>query len=178
MLEKLLIKAIREQLLAGFALLNITTQVKQSNQPTQQGVPTGPVVLMSIVDNRRYGSPYRANVYNSEAEDFDHVETQVYETTLQFDALLPQTPTDAAQITAGDLVNYAAYILQSSRTIEALQVQGIGIERITQVRNPHFDDDRDQFESSPSFDCVFTHKQIVTSSNPMLQSTELQIFSV
>lgn len=107
-----------------------------------------------------------------------HTETQQYETTFQFSALATQNPATPTQYTASDVVNLIASILQSSVTIAALQAHGVGIERITDVRNPYFLDDRDRYEASPSFDVTVTHKQVVVTTTPIVRSTEIQIATV
>lgn len=176
--EKALFSAIRSTLISGFTALNLVApQIKQSYQPRQQGTPTGPVLFMQLIAQHRYGSMGRNYEWippvppETEGREV-RTETQIFEAMFQISALSPQDPADDAQLTAGDLANYAAYILQSDTGMAQLLASGIGIERITDVRNPKFDDDRDQFEASPSFDFVLTHKQIVTSEVPVLQSTE------
>lgn len=177
--EKQLFAAIRSEILAGFVLLSISgIAVKQAYQPTQQGAPVNPTVFMTLVSHRRIGSVSRFDTYDTEILAMVHAEKQQYETTFQINALATQNPPDTAQLTAGDIINNVAYILQSSSAIVSLQAQDIGILRITDVRNPQFNLDRDQFQSSPSFDITFTHKLIVTSQIPVLQSTELQIYEV
>lgn len=178
--EKEMFKAIRDVLLAGFAARTppVVLGVKQAEQPVQQGTPTGPTIFMTLVDQHRYGTPQRTDEWDEQAEVMRHTESQWYESHFQLNALSTQNPKDAAQLTAGDLLNYAAYILQSDAGRQALREDGLGIERVTDVRNPKFQDDRDRFEASPSFDFVLTHKQIVVSEVPVLQSTELRITRV
>lgn len=181
--EKELFTNIKAVLEAGFATLNQSVIVKQAWQPTQQGTPTDPVVFVTLVGHHRYGSPYLNDeyilpVFPATEGIMRHTESQMYETTFQLNGLAIQEPTDDAQLTAGDIMNFAAYIMQSESARQALRAQNIGIERITEVRNPKFSDDRDRFEASPSLDFVLVHKWIVTSEVPVLQSTELQIIEV
>ena len=103
---------------------------------------------------------------------------QNYESTFQLDALYIQNPEEEDQLTPGDILNYAAYIMQSDKTLKFLRENEIGIERVTNVRNPKFVDDKDQFEASPSFDFVLTHKQILISEIPVVQLEEFRIVSV
>lgn len=107
-----------------------------------------------------------------------HTETTQYASTFQMSGLSPQDPANPNQRTASDLLNYAAYAMQSSAMIQALEAQGVGILNVPEVRNPYFMDDRDRFEASPSFDFVLTHKQIIVSQTPVVQSIEVQILEV
>lgn len=184
--EKQLFKIVGDLLVAGFAAstspqISPPIIVKQAAQPNMQGTPTGPVIFMTKLPDYRYGSrgivdEWIPDTIGGGVEQ--HTETQQYESTFQLNALSTQDPDDLAQPTAADLLNYAAYIMQSMATIATLNAQDIGIERITQVRNVPFKDDRDQFEYSPSFDFVLTHKQIVTTEIDVLQSTEFAILPV
>lgn len=177
--EKQLFEATRSALIAGFARLGISgLQVKQAWQPTQQGTPTDPAIFLTLVSHNRYGYPSRTSRFDEDEQKEYFTETQVYQTMFQINALAAQNPADTQQLTAGDLVNSAAYIMQSDATLTTFRAAGFGLERVTQVRNPKFQDDRDRFEASPSFDFVMTHKQIVTTEIDVLQSTELQIFDV
>jgi hypothetical protein len=176
--EKELFGTIRSILLAGFAALDIEIGVKQANQPTQQGVPSTQTVFMALVTNHRFGSPQRSDEWDVDDAVMRHTELQQYESTFQLTGLATQDPTATDQLTAGDLINYAAYIMQNDTCIATLRDLGWGIERVTDIRNPYFQDDRDRFEASPSFDFVITHKQVVASEVPVLQSTEFQIFEV
>lgn len=107
-----------------------------------------------------------------------HTEVQQYETTFQMSSLAVQDPSNANQRTAADLLNYAAYALQNQDFIAAIEEEGVGILRITDVRNPYFMDDRDRFEASPSFDFVLTHKQIIVSQTPIIEKIVVQILDV
>lgn len=108
-----------------------------------------------------------------------HTETQQYETTFQLGVLAPQNPQNATELTASDICNKCAYILNSVKAIETFEAAGAGIYRISgSIRNLPFMDDREQWEYYPSFDFTLTHKQIITSSTPIVTDFELQVFEV
>lgn len=107
-----------------------------------------------------------------------HTEIQQYESIFQLNALATQDPADANAITASDYLNYARYILQSSPTIAALESSGVGIYKISPIRNPYFHDDRDLWEANPNFDFVLTHKQVIVSQTPILQSETFDIYPI
>lgn len=151
--------------------------VKQFNQPTQQGINTTPTVYFSKIGDHRYGSPRRSDTWNETLNRIDHVETQIYETTFQVQALVLQSPANPSY-TASDLVNEVAHIMQSDRTISILTAAQVGIYRITDIRNPYFTDDRDQFEASPNFDFTLTHRQIRLSTTPKVDDINPGIYPI
>lgn len=181
--ERELFTQIKDVLEAGFTALNLSVIVKQAWQPTQQGAPTDPTVFMTLVSHHRYGmlrseDEYIPPVSPATEGIMRHTDEQLYETMFQLNGLATQDPENNTQLSAGDLMNFAASIMQSEVTRDALREAGIGIERITEVRNPKFQNDRDRFQASPSVDFVLTHKWIVVTEVPVLQSTELQIIAV
>lgn len=179
MLDNQLIALLISTMIAQEAVAGIPgTPIAQAFQPTQQGVNTSPTAYMYKVGDNRLGSPQRKDIYDPDIEEIVHSEIQQYETTFQINALSTQDPKSITQKTASDILNLIAYILQSQKTVEALNAQGVGILKIGQVRNPYFTDDRDRNEASPSLDFTVVHKQIVTSVGLVLQSTELEILPV
>lgn len=142
--------------------------VKQSNQPTMQGVNTNPTVYFFKVGNKRYGWLGRADLWDSLSSQMIHTESQYIESTWQIQALVLQNPLTPNQYTASDLVNEVASIMQSDNTRDILNESGIGILRLTDVTNPYFVDDRDNFEASPSFNFVLVYENIRTSQNEII----------
>lgn len=163
-----------KQGLINDGFLNVT--VKQSNQPTQQGVPNTPTVYFFKVSNKRFGFMGRYNKFNNVS--LDHHEVQYIEVTFQVSALVLQYPVTPNQYTASDLVNEVASILQSDNTIFTLNDQGIGILRITDVLNPYFVDDRDQFEASPSFDFTLVYKSDRISTVPIITNYDYALYTI
>lgn len=159
---------------AGYADVNVL----QANQPTQQGVPTTPSIFFYKLGDRRYGFLRRDDVWNRGTSQMEHIETQFYETTFQVSALVLQNVLATNGYTASDLLNEVAMIMQSDRTRAILKQADVAILRVTDVRNPYFTDDRDQFEASPSFDFVLTHSQIRESVNATVDTIELDVYRV
>lgn len=176
MLDNPLITLIISIIIAGESAAGISnTPVKQAFQPTQQGINTGPTAYMFKVADKRKGWPQKSDVWDKINSIMVHKELQEYETTFQISTLSTQDPKNPAQYTPSDILNLIAYILQNDKTIQTLTDNGLGILRIGDVRNPYFTDDRQRFESNPSLDFVITHKQIVYSENPVVQSEEFVI---
>lgn len=154
------------------------TPIAQAFQPTQQGPNTVRTAYLHKVGDHRRGTPDRHQEWDEDAEKIVRTTTQVYETTFQISALSTQIPNQTTQMTASDLLNLIAYILQSEDTIIALQNAGVGILNVSDIRNTPFIDDHARNEYQPSFDFTLTHKQVVTTEAPVLQSTEFAIYPV
>lgn len=179
MLDNTLIALILQTIMAQEAATGIPgTPIKQAFQPTQQGINTQPTAYLYKIGDERVGYVRRADQWNTACNSMIHTELQQYETTFQFSALATQDPKTPTQYTASDILNLIAYILQSSTTIATLEAQGVGVKHISQVRNPYFTDDLQRNEASPSLDVTFSHKQIITTTTPIIQTTEFQIIPV
>ena len=150
--------------------------VKQSNQPTQQGINTSPTVYFFKVSSKRYGFLGRYDKWTN--SQMTHTEVQYMEATFQVSALVLQYPTTPNQYTASDLVYEVSSIMQSDNTRDILNNSGIGILRITDLLNPYFLDDRDQFEASPSFDFVLTYENKRQSISPIITNYDYNIVPV
>lgn len=154
----------------------VDVPVKQFNQPTQQGVNSGPAVYFSKLYDKRYGFLRRNSRWV--VNEMVHNEEQSYETTFQIMALARQNPSDTALPTASDLVNEVAAIMQSDKAIKILNDADVGILRVMDVRNPYFTDDQDIFEASPSFDFTLVHGQTRISQDNIVDEFDYGIYSV
>lgn len=152
--------------------------VKRSNQPTIQGANTAPTLYLTKLFDKRFGWVSRSDVWDKDRQMMVSTQMQQYETSFQITATATQNPKDPHSITASDIANAAVSVLQSRATIALLESKGIGVLRITEIRNPYFVDDRDQFEASPSFDFVLTHKQVIVNRVPVVTSDKFQILDV
>lgn len=172
-----LIALIISTIIAGEAVAGIPgTPIKQAFQPTMQGVNSQPTAYLYKIGDRRTGFVSRNDAWQTNR--MVHTESQIYETTFQISALATQNPNTPNQYTASDILNLIASILQSSQAIAAFEAQGVGVERVSDIRNPYFQDDRQQNEAAPSMDVVFSHSQIITSTMPIVTTTELNIITV
>lgn len=148
-------------------------QILQNFQPTSQGMPSGPTLYIHKLGDRRYGFLGRTDEWDPDVKTEKHTETQVMESMFQISALSIQNPKlGAAQLTASDIANMAAGILQSDVTREFLTAKGLNIYRITDVRNPYFVDDKARYEAAPSFDFTLQHEQVIISETPTIEAVE------
>ena len=174
--DNAIITIIRNILLAGFAANSMANvRVRHSYQPTKTGVPTAPTVFIHKISANRYGHPGRASVYNMANRSFDYTESIWRTPVFQVDALSLQDPSDLTLPTASDLVELAADILQTEATRQTLLTSNIGIERIQNVRQSYFVDDRDNHEQSPSFDFTLSFRRTFVSTAPEVTERELNV---
>ena len=148
----------------GLSEIGITSiDIKQGYQPRQVGTAIGPVLYFHKISTHRYGFPGRKDVYNAHTQTFDHTESIWRTPTFQVDGLSTQNPASLNQLTASDIVEQAADVLQLSITINRLRVHNIGIDRITTIREHYFNNDRDRFQQSPSFDFTLSYRREIAS---------------
>lgn len=106
---------------------------------------------------------------------WSYSEIQQYASTFQLSGLSTQNPSNIESLTASDIVNLGAYVLQNQQTIAAFEAQGVGILAIQDIRNPFFSDDRQRYEASPSLDFTITHKQTIITTIPIISETVFEI---
>lgn len=155
-----------------------TVTVKQANQPTMQGINTNPTCYFFKTHGKRYGYLGRYDAWNSNTSQMVHKESQYYESTWQFSALVLQSPLTPNQYTAADIVDEVASILQSDVSRETLNNSGIGILRISDIVNPYFTDDRDNFEASPNFEVTFTYQNFRVTQDPKIDDFTVDVISI
>lgn len=164
---------------AALASANVVCPLglQQSYQPTQQG-PESTQVFMQELLGDYYGWNEKKDVWNATNKNFDHVETQVMETTFQVGATSQMDPTDELQLTSRDILNIVSAALRSQSTIEAANTAGIGIIRITAIRNQWIKNNYDQNQAQCNFDFTVTHRHVTITSTPLASPLEGSIYPV
>lgn len=152
--------------------------VRQSYQPTQVGTESKSSIYFFKIGDHRYGSLGIFDEWDLNLLQMTHTEIQHYESTFQINALSIQDPSNITSLTASDLVNITSAILQSYKAQQSFSDNDIGVLRITDIRNTHFLNDMDNFEASPSFDFILSHKQIKKTVSPIVESKEIKIYRV
>jgi len=152
-----IIKVFLPLLNAGLTANGISATVKQSFQPTEEGAESDASLYFFKVGDKRIGSPLRKSEWDTLLGKEIDTDVQLHEATWQLSAWVRQTP--SSTVTASDVLATAGMIMQGAQFIEAVKEYGIGILRITDIRNPYFKDDRDQFQASPSFDFVISYNR-------------------
>lgn len=179
MKDNQLFRLILPALAAGLTARGIAgVTIMQAYQPTRQGAPTGPVVLLHKLPDVPRGHTKRNSVWDRDASIMRHVEEQVFESTFQVDALAIQDPTNINALTAADIARAARAVMQSSTVLDLLYAAGVGILRIGEIRNTPFVDDKLRNEYSPSFDFTLTHTDAFTSTDPVAESVECNVYTI
>mgnify|MGYP006914385349 CR=1 FL=1 len=129
------------------------TDVIQLFQPTQQSrADSGDGVYFQLLFTRNYGSAYKTQTYNQDTGVFDTVQIQQMVAKFQISVFYPADPSNVDRLSSNDLATNIAMRMQSDDSIQKLRAAGVGITRITDVRNPQFDNEQDQSEFVPNFD--------------------------
>jgi len=178
MLDNALITNLIKIMDDGLAAINVTgITVAQDFQPTQQGMVKGPALYLHQV-----GPAKRVGFMRSDSRIIDNVmtrtQTQALETHYQYSALSTQDPANQNQLTAQDIAQYAAYVMQSTDTVAKLSALGLGVLHVKEVRPQYFSDDRQRYEADATFDFGITHKQIIVTTVPVVETEEFQILPV
>lgn len=150
MTQEQAIIALRAQLLADLPRYGCTLPVIEAGQPSKQGrVNSG--IYYQVIGTRNYG--WQARRYDPTWPDARHIETQLYEATVQITALVDD---DDSSIEATTLCQRIMHSLPFS---DSMRAQGIGIQRATPVRQVRIIDDRDNYSIEASFDVVIGYQQ-------------------
>lgn len=164
--------AVITTLNSGLASRGVTNvQVQQWYQPRITGAPNGYALLLSNISDHDYGFLGRYNsggVYGT-ATPKTHTEIQATEITLQCTGSVrqPALPAPTLPLSSGDLAKIARRILMSDSGRQELRALGFGIERVIDVRQPHFKDESDQFEQIASFDFTLAFNQVEETTVPV-----------
>jgi hypothetical protein len=156
---------------AGLVANGITATMRQSYQPTEQGAERDNALYFFKLDDKRIGHPQRKSEWDALSGKEIDTDTQLHEATWQISAWVRQTPT--SDLTASDVLATTAMIMQGSQFIEALKAQGFGIMRITDLRNPYFKDERDQFQASPSFDFTLSYNRTLVRDGRVISDIRI-----
>lgn len=149
----------------------------RSNQRDIHGARSLPTVYVVKIGDRRHGFLQRKRGrYDSQTGQFDVIERQVVESTYQFMAQGPQAPDSPS--TESDWLHSLSAILAGDTGRKALAAKGLGMLRITDVRNPYYTDDRDQFAGAPTFDIVLTYTRSRVVTVPVVTTLTTDIYRV
>ena len=152
--------------------------VVQSNQPTDQGRVDAPVIYYFALPENLYGWQGRSEKFNVATRQVTREERQWIRSSFQVGALAQEDPNDLTKPTAKDLTRLAAMLINSAGFRQLLRPSGIGLERVTQIRNMPFQNDQGQFEYSPSFDFTVCWQQRIIQQSQGIDAAEYNITRV
>jgi len=146
--------------------------IHQAYQPIKQGPDSSRSVYLHKITSQRVGHQGRKYTYNPGNDNFDELEKYWLAVTFQLMPLVSQDITDENSITAYDVADLCAAILQTMKTRKALLDNGISIEKIGQILVGFSIDDKDQFDLDPTFDFVLLYEQTLSSTVPKVDTFE------
>lgn len=156
--------------------LSIEVDVLSDYQPTQQGSTLNAAVYMHLISDNRYGYPKKKSQLIDNV--MTHTETSQMETTYQVNARVIRNASSTTQLTANDVLNTVAAILQSDIAINAFLAQNVGIYRIQPLRQTYIQNEFDRNEVSPSFDFTLTHERSIVRTVPSFTTFNAGIYPI
>lgn len=163
--------------LAGTELAKAYQDVRQGVEISPGYAPTKAGYIVKLYD-KRDGFPKEEYVWNETAQMETRTQTQLYHSTFQLTTLAVQVPGAVTMLTASDVANLLAGLLQNANSMRLFQEQGVGILAIDDIRNPYFLDDRDRYEASANFDFTMVHTQVLTKSVPYSDTVTVTLLPV
>jgi hypothetical protein len=145
-------------------------------QSRQEGAEINNAIYFHKINESLVGYPSNNDIVDTITGDLIKQQSQWYESVFQISALVALDPLNINAFTASDLIRAVSFILQNSASINYLFGNGVGIYKITEIRNPYFTNEYGRYQASPSFDITFTHKTINTISTAMLESIQSGIY--
>lgn len=153
--------------------------VVQNYQPTQQGRPATPAVIIYCMGNKRYGSPRRSWTSGTSVVKAVRTERQYREATYKVTALIPTLdPKDLSANTQGDVVGITAAIMNSEDFISHMKRNNCGVLRISDIVNVPFENDKAQNEANYSFDVIITHSDVFVDGVPVISEYDFSTVAI
>lgn len=172
MTENEIFKNLRDLLVAQIGRSDI--EVKRAYQTTQQGADLNPTIYFHLVSQRRYGYLQRNDILENDV--MWHIEKQYYETVIQFSGLIEESP--STEYRTVDLLNDAAYVLQSDAGRAFLQTKEMSFLRVTDIRHLYATDNQERYQSYPSFDLTVITQQLKKSITPVINTFQFDKYRI
>lgn len=161
MTDNQLFKIIRD------ALLTLNVDVRQSYQPSRQGLVKDNAIYITKLSDVPRGYVKREDVWL--VDEFQHIETQEYETVFQ---IAPLAKLSDLNVTSMDLARQAHSVVQSSSFLKTLAINKLGVLRVAEIRNTPFVNDSGLNEYNPTFDLTLTHRIVTISTSDVVETVE------
>src|ERR1035437_6309717 len=121
--------------LTGTVIVKGYQNVRHGVEASPLKPPTKAAYLTKLFD-KRDGLPAETYKWDTTSSVEVRTQTQLYHSTFQISTLAVQTPGNTTQLTASDVANLLAAILQNQETMATFQAQGVGILNIeTDIKN-------------------------------------------
>ena len=153
-------------------------EIHQAYQPIKQGPSSTDSIYLHKITSQRVGHQGRKYEYNSVNDNFDETEKYWLSVTIQLMSQVTQDLSDVDSITAYDVTEKCAAIMQTRNTRQALLASGISILNNKAISVAFSTDDKDQFDLDPTFDMVLLYEQTLLSVVPKAYPIEGEIIEV
>lgn len=161
--------AIRTTLIGMLSEQSITLPVIAANPTSKQGRVTDGIYFFLLSKGKR-GWQYR--YYEEDGDALKNNESQINELMFQFQAFVKDNEKDDDQLLAEDVLSIVRGVMQSTKFVDLLQAQNIGVQRATDIVSPVFVNEFDNFEHNPNFTIIFTHTRTIQISTPAINDFE------
>lgn len=145
-------------------------------QPTQSAA-TGPLVTLFRVNNQRVGALGKTEKWDRDNQVMNQEETWRQELTIQAGAIVPLSM-DENSFTGGDVMELLAVYLHGDEALKILAKDGLGILKITDIREIPYEDDADQVSVYVTFDFTLAYTQSRFRKIPVAEREEFIIHRV
>ena len=170
-------RIVVELVRSGVAADHPGVQVKRVYQQATQSAGDGPLVTLYRIGNRKVGALGKAEKWQRDEQVMQQTETWRQELTIQAGAIVPQSK-DAPAFTGADVLELLAVFLHGDAALARLAKEGVGILKITDIREIPFRDDADQFSINVNFDFTLTYTQSRIRTIPVFESEEIIIHRI
>lgn len=148
--------------------------VMRANQPFD--VTKKSAVLISRIQSNRYGWRGRkSKIINSVMK---HVENYYQELQFQITVLKKSKLDDLTDLTATDIANKLVDYLESNSGLAKLRQLGYMPLRITNVREPTFVNETDNYQINPNFDLVCYVQQEINDTENVVDGYDFNLKGV
>lgn len=152
--------------------------VADSFQPDNQGRIEGAVLYYVELMDVPYAAQTTKTTTNASTGETVTTSVQNWRVTYQVQGFAPIDNNDMGSMRPTDLVKLAVMLINSPIFRAELQRNEMGLEKITALNTTQFTNDRDQFESGPTFDFTLSYKRRIIQRTHALKSTELAIHRI
>lgn len=178
MLDSAIQAVIQPILVAGLAVRGITAGVIQNNQPRQFVAPSTPTVFHTMGTPKPYGWPVAKDVVNVDGTITTTTEQVIHSRFQIAGCVSNASPAAPTALTSGDLARAAASIMQHELSIAQFIAAGFNVFRVIDLPTLPFVDSTGQNVWWSSFDIIFTHKDVFTTSTGVVSDFNSGIYRV
>ena len=178
MLDAQIQTLIQQVMTAGLAARGVAAACKQNNQPRQFAAPSTPTVFYTMGGRKKYGWPTAVDTVNID-DSITTTTTQVVHTRFQVAGITPNaSPATPYALSSGDLASIASDILQHETALAVFIAADCNVFRVTDNPAIWFQDSNAQNVEWASFDIIFTHKDVFTTSTAPITDFNSGIYRV